>query len=260
MSGTLPVPEIDDPLFQVPAELTDRMYAKVTLPNVGELTDGTVGGTGIFDRLMSSLSTHIRAEYQGNRITGSEYTKAYIAMTEVAMSTALQLLLGREQSFWQAQQGQIAAINARVGLEESRVRYATGIYNLNTVLPGQVALTDKQTQVAEAQREQIEETTTRIIPKQELLIHEQTQAQRAQSSDTRNDGAPVAGLVLRQRQLYEQQVESYKRDSEVKVAKIFADAWTVQKTVDEAIVPPGNFTNADIDSVLTVLKTRAALV
>ena len=80
--------------------------------------------------------------------------------------------------------------------------------------------------------------------------------QRAQTLDTRSDGSTVVGAVGKQKDLYSQQIKSYQRDSELKAAKLFADAWTVQKTVDEGFVAPANFQNPSLDSVLGHIKTN----
>ena len=95
-----------------------------------------------------------------------------------------------------------------------------------------------------------------IMPQQHELLVEQTEVQRAQTLDTRSDGSTVVGAVGKQKDLYSQQIKSYQRDSELKAAKLFADAWTVQKTVDEGFVAPANFQNPSLDSVLGHIKTN----
>ena len=95
-----------------------------------------------------------------------------------------------------------------------------------------------------------------MLPQQHELLVEQTEVQRAQTLDTRSDGITVVGTVGKQKDLYSQQIVSYQRDSELKAAKLFADAWTVQKTVDEGFVAPANFQNPSLDSVLGHIKTN----
>ena len=95
-----------------------------------------------------------------------------------------------------------------------------------------------------------------MLPQQHELLVEQTEVQRAQTLDTRSDGITVVGTVGKQKDLYSQQIKSYQRDSELKAAKLFADAWTVQKTVDEGFVAPANFQNPSLDSVLGHIKTN----
>jgi len=218
------------------------MYAKVVGPKVADITSQAVGGTGVFDVMMSTLSAHIKSEYQANRITGAEYAKSYVALTQLAMGSAVQFVLAKEQAYWAAQQAQIATVSARVALETARValnkiQFDTMVaqYNLSQILPQQRLLFIQQTATAK----------------------EQAEVQRAQTMDTRSDGVTsVTGLISRQRNLYEQQITSYQRDSELKVGKLFADSWTIQKTVDEGLVAPNNFTNAEIDEVLSALRAN----
>lgn len=147
------------------------------------LTSGSTSGTGTFDALMKGFKSHLMQEYEAGRITGAEYTKAYIALTQSAMQSAVQYLLGKDAAYWAAVAGKI---------------------NADHTLPAQVA-----------------------------MLQEQAEAQRAQTVDTRTDGAPVAGVMGTQADLYAQQIESYKRDSEVKAAKLVADMWTTRFAIAE---------------------------
>ena len=87
--------------------------------------------------------------------------------------------------------------------------------------------------------------------KQLVLIDEQVDAARAQTKDTITGGVTnVGGILGSQRQLYDQQKQSYIHDSMNKAAKLLSDAWTTQKTVDDGWTPPGAFLNAYIDPAL----------
>jgi hypothetical protein len=272
--------DITEALYQVPAGVTSEMYLPVVRGNVSELTTGEIDGQGVFDRLMSSMNAHIKGEFEKGRITGAQYTQAYIELTQAALTTALQFILNREQSFWASQQAQIAAVNARVGLETARynysitlpfqtalltkqvdqaqVAYDTATYNLAITLPKQTMLLETQNDAAirqiELSNQQIMLTEAQkfVAAEQKDLLREQTQVQRAQTMDTRLDGVtPVAGTVAKQKALFEQQVIAYRRDSEVKAGKLFTDGWTVQKTVNEDLLAPAGFTNSDVGQVLT---------
>ena len=213
------VPDIDysSDEYKIPGGTDSSLYNVLVPISVDQLTEKRVDGNGIFDTLMSALSAQLKFEFNENRITGSEYTKAYIAGVEVCMATALQFLLGKDAAYWEAIKSQAEAITAKLALQTAK--YQT-----------------------EAARYQVE------------LIKEQTETQRAQTLETRSDGVPVGGVVDAQKSLYKQQVDSYKRDAEVKMTKIFADAWTVQKTMDEGLLPPSNFANASLDEILTKVK------
>ena len=73
------------------------------------------------------------------------------------------------------------------------------------------------------------------------------------------DGTTVTGLLGKQKELYSQQITSYKRDAEVKAGKLWIDAWITMKTIDEGLLPPDQFTNTEINEVLATLKTNNLL-
>ena len=146
-----------------------------------------IAGTGALDVIMNTMTLHLEREYFKGRITGPEYTKAYIGMIQAATAAGVQYLLGRDSSFWQSE------------------------------------------------------------------------AQRAQVSDTLSDGTPVAGLIGKQKELYTQQIASYKRDAEVKAGKMWVDAWITMKTIDEGLLPPDQFTNTEINEVLNAIKANNSI-
>jgi hypothetical protein len=50
-----------------------------------DLTTGAINGTGTFDKLMVGVAAQLQGEYDAGRITGAEYTKAYITLTQSAL-------------------------------------------------------------------------------------------------------------------------------------------------------------------------------
>lgn len=125
----------------------------------------------------------------------------------------------------------------------------TAVYNVDMIMPLQKVGLEHSNSIALFNLQT-------MLPQQYELLVEQTEVQRAQTLDTRSDGSTVVGAVGKQKDLYSQQIVSYQRDSELKAAKLFADAWTVQKTVDEGFVAPANFQNPSLDSVLGHIKTN----
>lgn len=261
------IPEIDlsGSQYQFPFGSDSALHKPVAPITLAQLTERKVGGNGAFDALMEGMGAHLKAEYEKGRITGAEYTKAYIALTEGAMSNAVSFLINRDQAFWQAQNAQVQAITALVQLETAKVQlaavqleamnqranyaltkirlagesvaYCTAQFNLNDMLPAQLLLN-------EAQRK---------------MVSEQMEAQRAQTLNTRTDGATITGVLGKQKELYSQQITSYQRDSENKAARLFTDAWITMKTIDEGLIPPTSFQNASVDTVLTRVKLNNGL-
>ena len=255
---TLPDIDMSGPEWDIPGGDNSPIFGAITKVTNESLTTREVGGSGTFDALMESAHNHLKAEFKANRITGGEYTKAYIAMMESCMSNAVQFLLGRDQAYWAAAMAQIQAVTARVQLATSKAQF---------VLAKIQALSAKSEYALTKMKIATESETycaalfnaDQMLPQQLKLITEQTEAQRAQTLDTRSDGATVTGSVGKQKELYSQQITSYQRDAEVKASKLFTDAWITQKTIDEGLNPPNGFTNASIDTILTKLKSNNGL-
>lgn len=255
---TLPDIDMSGPEWDIPGGDDSPIFGAITKITNESLTTREVGGSGTFDALMESAHNHLKAEFKANRITGGEYTKAYIAMMESCMSNAVQFLLGRDQAYWAAAMAQIQAVTARVQLATSKAQF---------VLAKVQALSAKSEYALTKLKIATESETycaalfnaDQMLPQQLKLITEQTEAQRAQTLDTRSDGATVTGSVGKQKELYSQQITSYQRDAEVKASKLFTDAWITQKTIDEGLNPPNGFTNASIDTILTKLKSNNGL-
>lgn len=255
---TLPDIDMSGPVWDIPGGDSSPIFGAISKVTNESLTTREVGGSGTFDALMESAHNHLKAEFKANRITGGEYTKAYIAMMESCMSNAVQFLLGRDQAYWAAAMAQIQAVTARVQLATSKAQF---------VLAKVQALSAKSEYALTKLKIATESETycaalfnaDQMLPQQLKLITEQTEAQRAQTMDTRSDGATVTGSVGKQKELYSQQITSYQRDAEVKASKLFTDAWITQKTIDEGLNPPNGFTNASIDTILTKLKSNNGL-
>ena len=174
------------------------------------------------------------------------------------------------------------AIKQNTGLE---IQNNTGTYNLSNILPAQLAglvadnttktytnsnilpeqwaLLQEQVSNAGIEGRTGEYNLANILPQQftnlkeqETLIREQMEVQRAQTQDLRSDNLSVLGSVGKQKELYSQQIDSYKRDAELKAAKVFSEAWTVMKTVDEGLQPPAAFANANLQTILDTIKTN----
>lgn len=121
---TIPQVDLTADIYKIPGGIDSEQYQPVRKLTNDDLTTRVVDGDGTFDALMAGFSAHLKIEYEKGRITGAEYTKAFIALTEGAMANAVQYLLGRDNAFWQAVIAQAQAITARVQLETAKVQYA----------------------------------------------------------------------------------------------------------------------------------------
>ena len=146
------------------------------------------------------------------------------------------------------------------------VQHLTAKYTLEQMMPSQKAMVDSQKDMVDSQKEgqKIANMTATYnkdftLPQQYQLLKEQTETQRAQTSDVRIDGGAVAGYVGKQKDLYSQQIDSFKRDAEIKAAKLVSDGWMTQKTIDEAALTPASFQQNMVDAVLQRVKTNNGL-
>jgi len=266
---TIPDIDVSGSVFQQPSA-EGPLYGPVAPIALADLTTGMVDGEGVFDRLMTSLVKHLKVEYESNRISGAEYTKAYVGVIGAALQTAQQFLLNKDQAYWQAllvqaqgRTAEIQAITARFELETAKVLLARNKYEAATAEAG-YALTKMKITTEDAtygnmikQGEGLDFTNDNILPRQRDLLQEQIEVQRAQTLDTRSDDlTPVTGSVGKQKALYTQQITSYQRDAETKAVKIFTDAWITQKTMDEGLLAPDQFTNTNINEMLIAIRAN----
>ena len=333
---TVPTVNLNDPAFNFPSIVGNPLYNAVSELTNEDLTTRTVGGTGTYDAIMASQAAHLKDEFNQGRITGAEYTKAYIALAQAACGQAIQFLLGKDQAYWASVIAQGQALAAKVQLETAKVQLAIALvemnnqralfalnkirlanedaqygitkYNLENMLPAQLGQLTTQTAmitqqtanlvseelsidartalstqqktnlVAEAlnipkqgtlldaQKSGVDKANSisdynlaSLLPAQLILVKEQGEVQRAQTLEVRADGAAVAGSVKSQKDLYAQQVISYKRSSEINAAKIFTDAWVADSAIQDSPIVPTAFSSANISSVLTSIKTLNGL-
>lgn len=337
-----PIPDIDlsGADFQFPADILNKTPVPLKLE---DLTTANVSGPGAFDTLMRGFKAHLQEEWDDGRITGDDYTKAYISLTEAAMAQGLAFVMGKDGAYWQAVATAVQAYAARVALETAKAAltaqqydaanqkavyaltkmrlstessaFCTSEYNLTQILPIQKAgqelanqtatfnldsMLPAQLEVVNAEKAgqlvtnqtatynlssilpqqllnmkgqgigqeiandtasynlaNIQPAQLQTILQQRLMLNEQTEAQRGQTTDTRTDGLPVTGVLGKQKDLYTQQITSYQRDAEMKVGKLFSDAWITQKTIDEGLIPPNSFTNAEIEKVLVDIRSKS---
>lgn len=130
-------------------------------------------------------------------------------------------------------------------------------YQVATFLPAQVLGIEADTDIKEYQLDNILPQELLVKQAQVELVNEQVEVQRAQTLDTRTDGTTtIVGAIGKQKDLYTQQITSYQRDSEYKVAKMYMDSWITQKTIDEGIQVPPEFDILGLNSILEELRTN----
>lgn len=298
----LELPTINLNGYTVPAFAALPAIPAPSALTLDQLTEGSIEGNGVFDKIMKAYDAHLKEQYQRNRITGDAYAKTYSALVESAMGAAVQFLLQKDQTYWSAitarqsaylanaqlaravieadtaraqlamamaqmknERAAFALTKAKVATEEAA--YCVAQYDLTSLKPAQLdQLTAQTSHLTTREGPKVATETDNLtkqgllIDEQKRLVKEQVEQTRAQTMDTRTDFVAVGGLMGTQKQLYAQQIDSYKRDQEHKYLKILTDAWVTQKTMDEGLVPPTSFTNASIDTVMARYRTNTSLV
>lgn len=270
----------------------------LTLPVLTEaaLTTRQVGGAGLFDGIMETMAKHLRVEYDKGRISGEDYAKAWISSMEAALGASVQFALQKDQAYYQALlvQKQVEKIDFEIkellpkSLEKatkeiesisSEISLSTArrdqiLYETANIQPLQKAGLEhdnaiKAFQLSDHLPAQVAGITADtagkiynndfLLPAQLVSLKEQNEAHRAKTLDTRTDGAPVKGAIGVQIALQKQQIDSFKRDAETKVAKMILDTWITQKSMDEGLAPPSSLTDVNINSVMAKLRTNLEL-
>ncbi len=140
------------------------------------------------------------------------------------------------------------------------VNLAQEQHKLNRQMPAQTALIDEQKEAMRAQtldnRSDALTPVTGIMGRQRTLLSEQGEAERAKTLDTRTDAAAVVGSIGTQKDLYSEQINSFVKDAQHKTAKMYLDSWITQKTLDEGLLAPDEFSNANVDEVMVHVRAN----
>lgn len=198
--------------------------------NVTDLTTGTVEGTGVFDELMKITKAHIHEEYNKNRIKGSEYSTVYLGAVQAVMDRSLQFLLQQQKTDLEAQ------------LLEQQVANAV---TENQVMQKQICKLDAEFDVLVEQK-------LKTIQETALLSQKKTTEQ----AQTNGVGVDADSVIGKQKLLYAEQTEGYKRNAEQKAAKLLIDTWNVRRTTDGATQAniENQLTDVDVGNVVAKLK------
>lgn len=131
---------------------------------VDDLTTTVLDGTGIFDVLMRANKAHLEAEFNKNRIKGSEYATVYLGSLEAVMTASMTFLLQRDKNNKEVeilaaqlalltQQALNATIEATVlTAQKLKLDAEIALLKQKTITEAaQIALLDKQKELYDAQ-------------------------------------------------------------------------------------------------------------
>lgn len=217
----------------------------VPLITLKDLTEGKIGGTGVFDVLMETAGLHVQREFDKNRIKGQDYAQVYLTAMQYVLQNSSVFLLQKDEAankalLVQAQidltklQGELLQkeidreLLTRDLLEAQAAKVRAETVNIvteNDSLLAQQCLLKAQYDLTMVQKLQTTAQTS--------LVQQKIATEKAQTVDTGVDENSVIG---RQKQLYKAQTDGFARDAEQKAAKMLIDTWNVRRTTDEGTV------------------------
>lgn len=232
-SANFNLPDIDlnDKDFKFPKELLDALKTPPKKIEPESFTTGSVDGTGMFDKLMKGFVAQIEYIHNKGRITPTEYAKLFGMAAQLATTSSVELLTKGAEAYWQAI---LAAVQANKGLLD--------YYSAQAAL----AMAKMNAYNAKAQYASTKLNLS-TLDANHMNTKEQMESARAATLDTRTDGAYVTGTAGKQKDLYSQQIESYKANDNTNFAKLLSDGFAVIKTADEDALPPDLLTKDSLD-------------
>ena len=210
----------------------------VTPITLADLTTAKVGGTGVFDTLMTAMTAHLDGEYTGQRLKGQDYAQVYLGSVTAVMNSSVAFLLARDEASGKAAliEAQIRLLEVQIAREEfdkqlvvaqtKKVTQETA----NLVLEGDNLIAQNCLLKAQYDLTMMQKLQTTA---QTSLIQQKIATEKAQTIETGVDDNSVIG---KQKLLYTAQTDGFARDSEQKLLKILADSWSVRRTTDEGTV------------------------
>lgn len=122
--------------------------------DITEITQGKLTGTGVFDKLMASVTAHLDDQYNKGRIKGAEYASVYLGAVQSAMQQSVSFVLGEQQAelaLTQLNDGLITSakqreeINSRIVLVDTQIQeQLDGTARANTQLSDALVTSLKQ--------------------------------------------------------------------------------------------------------------------
>ena len=219
----------------------------VTLPDIApvtvdDITQGSVTGTGIFDKLMATVAAQLRAEFQADRITKSDYGQVYVSALNNTLGQAIQFLLTKDQAALQA--ATLAAQYEKIALEKDILELQKQQLTL------QLAQLEQQTLLIQSQI--LTDAAQRALINQKIV----TEVAQTQDTPTSNTSTGYSGVVGKQNALYAAQTTGFTRDAEQKAAKLALDILATQLSTDDSMtVANTNMHPAAIGALVQKLAT-----
>lgn len=200
--------------------------------DINDLTTGELAGTGLFEELMRSTHGQLLNEYNGGRITGTEYAQAYTVSMGHVLQNSVQYLLqyltvNKNLELMQKQIEAAEKNNELIELQKEQLRLAneTAKFNLDCILPEQCKQAKLTTTIMMEQVIQTE-IQTDILRSQLTAAELQVQLVTEQiKNEADKNTDPTGGLNY-------VQFEKVKAEMEVMKQKIITEKAQTTSTID----------------------------
>ena len=197
--------------------------APIDIPTVKNVTTETLDGTGVFDVYMRAGLAQLMSQYEKNRIKGSDFTTAYIAMVELMMTEANKFVLG--------------LVQAEIAVAMFPVQYMGAAYD---------ALA--------------KEATAKKIKHEADLICQQVVELKANGASKRSLEASQKAVACEQITLYSAQAKGFADKNRNDTFKTVMNAWAIDAVeVRASPNPPEYLSGGNVDETIKSAKSQAGL-
>ena len=197
--------------FVLPEFETSELPEDICPMTVEQLTEGVVGGSGVFDEMMKAVTAHLTEQFEKNRITGGDYAKVYLGSIQTTMQQAIAFLLGKDRAYLEnlalresLQLATITRIRAQADIELAKAQIQIAHYSLAKI---QLEALTAKNQYALSKMALVTGYNGVLTSEaQVLLTNEQYEIARAQTRETNSDGNQIEGILLHEKNLKQKQV------------------------------------------------------
>lgn len=233
-----------------------------------QLTGGEAAGSGLYDELMRTMSSHLQQEFAAGRITGTDYTSAYIAATGTALQIASQFILTAEKTNKDMLlvDAQIEQMKLQVELVAAQVAKAKvdadiARYDLQTVMPAGVLKTKADTALATSQNTlTTQKITTEHRQQQKISADIQVSMSQKESVDTQTNIAryqyitPSAGILRAQYDKTQAEIAVLEQKRKTEVAQTVGEHYNTGGIIGSEL----KLKKSQADSFLRDAEQKAA--
>ena len=184
---------------------------EIRAKNIDDLTENSLNGKGVFDRLMGSVELHIQDEFKKNRITGNNYAQAYLGALQSVLQFATQFTLQCDMPLIELEKLRLE----REKMELELKRIEAEIKKINA----EIDLTNAQIKLAEAELK-LKEAQLPLIEAQVLAEQAKTR-DIIDSTEEVTDGTNIHGLFGWQIRQAIETIDNSKKAAAVSLAKHF---------------------------------------